>query len=181
MSVLPFVARNWRIGLLLLLLAVIAKQDWQLRTVRHHLDLERQAHTETIGKLAVAAEVAKRIDAENALRVARAQTTINQEVSNGYQARLDDLRARAAAQRMRSTPAIGGSGGAGPAMPGLAAAPGSAAEAPGDNRLSPSCPASGLAGEEALIASEQALQLDALITWTLRQAQVPVNEEPGRD
>ena len=51
-------------------------------------------------------------------------------------------------------------------MPGLSAPPGGAAQAPGQDRLPP---------QDALTATEQAIQLDELIKWVRKQAAVDNN------
>jgi hypothetical protein len=58
-------------------------------------------------------------------------------------------------------------GGRAAPLPGLSAAAGRAAEATGEDRLS---------DQERLIATEQAIQLDALIQWVIDQGQVRTGE-----
>ena len=143
---------------------------------------ERAAHDQTIADFARASRAAEARQAVNLARVRNEQAAITERIADDYQTRLDDLRGRAAdlAERLRPTaPAIGAG------APGAAHLPGSrptargAAEAPGDPGLSGAgCACGPLSLEERLIASEQALQLDALIEWTLEQVALSTSPEP---
>lgn len=109
---------------------------------------------------------AARIEAERLARVGRQQQEITDDVVSDYHRRLDA--ARADARRLRATTEAGASA-AGARDQGAVSGPGTAAsgsaEAPGNRRLPL---------DERLIATEQALQLDALIDWVERQAVVRV-------
>lgn len=64
-------------------------------------------------------------------------------------------------------------------MPGLSAAAGRTAQAAGEDRL----PRSALGPGDALLATEQAIQLDALIGWVRAQSGIGMNhgaDEPER-
>lgn len=100
-------------------------------------------------------------DLAHARVIEQAQAAISQEVSHDYQARIADVRARyerllaqAKADPGRRRPAD---------LPGLPTAIGGSDAAPPENRLPPA---------DALIATEQAIQLDSLITEIERQAAI---------
>lgn len=111
--------------------------------------------------------------AANALRVEREQTQINEEVSDAYQSRIADLNRRVAALRLRAGTAAADPGGTGTG--GYAGLPDAAG---GAHATAPEAglPASGLALEDAIIATEQAIQLDELQNWLRRQQ--AINREP---
>uniref|UniRef100_UPI001E464FCA hypothetical protein n=1 Tax=Sphingomonas segetis TaxID=1104779 RepID=UPI001E464FCA len=108
-------------------------------------------------------------DRANLGRVAAEQRAVNERISNDYQSRL--AAARSLAQRLRGKTAVAaadpGAGGAAP-MPGLPAAPGGAARAAREN---------GLPDPDALLATEQAIQLDELIRWVKAQGAIDPNRE----
>lgn len=154
---------------LLLALLVHDRNRWKART-SHYAELlaaERAVHSANIGNIRAAAEQARRADAANAARVRADQAAINERSIHDYESRI--AAARAAAERLRgraetvaADPRAGGATG----VSALPAAAGVAAQAAGQDRLPES---------DALIATEQAIQLDELITWVRRQAAVPVN------
>jgi len=115
-------------------------------------------------------EAARAADAAHAAAVEQAQDHISEETLHDLEARLGALRARYDALRLHAGTAAADSGGGGAAaMPGLPDAAGSADGAARKDRL----PADGgLAAEDALIASEQALRLKALQDWVQAQAEV---------
>jgi hypothetical protein len=125
----------------------------------------------TVANVRAAADTARAADRANAARVAAAQATINERTADDLEARLADARARAG--KLRVSPASAatdrGLGRAAP-MPGLPIASGRAARAAGEDRLS---------APDALIATEQAIQLDELIKWVRQQHDVRMNREPG--
>jgi hypothetical protein len=134
---------------------------------------EQIAFARTVANYRSAAEQARRNDAANAVRVRGEQSKINEETRNDLEKRLAVARARAGELRGRtSAVANSGAGGAAP-MPALSASAGSPAEAAGQDRLS-----SPIASNDALIATEQAIQLDELIQWVRRQHAVDVNAAP---
>ena len=125
---------------------------------------EQAAFAETVANYRAAAETARAADRANATRVLGEQRAINERISNDFEARL--AAARLSAQRLRgqAAGAAADSGARGsPPVPGLATAPGGAAQAAGEDRLPPS---------DALTATEQAIQLDELIAWVKAQAAV---------
>lgn len=124
---------------------------------------ERSAHQKTISNFETASEQARRRDAENALRVHEEQDAITKEIVDDYEAELGRARARVEQLRANATDrTVAGSGNA-PIVPGIPNATEDAAEAANQNRLPVA---------DALIATEQALQLDALIRWVEAQAGV---------
>ena len=193
---LRWLVADWR-NAPLLALALIAAND-QLRVkpalraerdsaitqrdaVRKALDGTIQFYREAQVKAAAA-------DAANKRRVEAEQARISQETADDYQNRIADARAsydRIAATRLAEqlrrgakAPTDPGRGGS-KAVPGLSAATGGAAETAGEDRL----PAPGeLSLDDALTATEQAIQLDELISWAERQAKVNVEgEQAGAD
>jgi hypothetical protein len=152
------------IGLIALLMIAKAAETrralkWEMRASQ-----EAAAHAATIARVRQASADAKAADAANAMRVERSQTAISQETDRDYQAQLAAVRRRYDALRLRSGPAKtdpGGVGGA--AMPGVPGAAGGADAAAAQDGLPP---------EDALIASEQALQLEALQHWVSGQVAV---------
>lgn len=102
--------------------------------------------------------------AARVLGIERAQDRVTQESDRDYQNRIDDLRRRIAALQLRASASTDPGGAGGAREP--AAIPGAAGE--------PHAPASqaGLPPEDAIIATEQAIQLDELQRWVRRQLEV---------
>lgn len=137
----------------------------------------RSALQQTVNGYREAERLARRKAEKNVARVETEQARITQEIVDDYEARLADARARAGriygpGGVHGTTPAQTAGGGAGSAgVPGIRPAASGADETSGQDRL----PATGaLSPPDALIATEQALQLQALIDWVTRQAAVPV-------
>ena len=129
---------------------------------------EQAAFATTVANTRAAADAARAADLANAQRVAAEQRTINQRSEDEFEARLAD--ARALAERLRVQPqgaATHRRNGAATPVPGLSAAAGSTGQTAGENRL-----------PDALIATEQAIQLDELIKWVKAQAKVD-NDAPS--
>lgn len=123
------------------------------------------ARAQLVADLASAAAKARTEDQANAARVAEAQNAINRSSLNDFEARIADARARA--ERLRPQPNAEGRGPTGnPSVPGLSIATGTAAQGAGQNGLSQS---------DQLTATEQAIQLDALIKWVRAQAAIDPN------
>ncbi|MAY19220.1 MAG: hypothetical protein CL955_01190 [Erythrobacteraceae bacterium] len=148
----------------------------------------RAAFTATVASYRAAAADAQRDAEANVERVEAEQDAITQETINDYETRLAAARARAdqlrrAAGRAATDPGRADAAG----LPGTGAPSGSADQASGDPRLPATSPGDCPAGrvcltlDEALIATEQAIQLDALISWTLRQSAVPFQTEAQDD
>ena len=135
---------------------------------------DQAAFATTVANYRVAADQARAADRANAERVAADQRTINERTEHDFEARLAAARADAAnihSWGLRaSTQAASDPGGRRSShLPGLSAASGSSAEAARQDRL-PS--------EDALTATEQAIQLDELIKWVRAQAEVDANAKP---
>lgn len=147
--------------------------------------VSQYAHARTIANYRSAARQAQQDAQANADRVKAEQDAATREIVDDFQARLADARRRAAALELRaqSRPAADPGRAGKIDLPGAGAAAGRADQAAGEDRL----PAAGAehAGElttsDALIATEQALQLDALINWVLAQAAIDTNAGGGRD
>ena len=153
--------------LLLLALLVHDRNRWKAKTT-HYAELlagEKAAHAATVANVRAATEQARQADAANAARVEATQAAINQGSENDLENRL--AAARAAAERLRRArlaAADPGRGGTAP-VPGLSAAARGPDQAAGEDRLPPG---------DALLATEQAIQLDELIRWVKRQHDVDV-------
>jgi len=169
---------------LLLALLVHDRNHWKSKT-EHYAELlagERAAHAATVANVRAAAEQARAADAANVARARAEQAEINERTSNDFENRI--AAARAAAGRLRENhPAASDPGGRGTApVPGLSAAAQGAVEGAGEDQLSRPGKRAGrdrgaLGPEDTLTATEQAIQLDELIKWVRRQAEV----EPSRD
>ena len=128
---------------------------------------EQAAFATTVADYRGAATQARAADESNAERVAVEQRAINERTDHDYEARL--AAARAAAQRLRLAAEAAthpGAGGNAP-VPGLPAAAGGSPQAADEDRLPRS---------DALVATEQAIQLDELIKWIREQAAVNPNQ-----
>ena len=150
---------------LALALLINDRNRWKAKTA-HYAELlaaERGAHAGTVANYRAAAEQARRADLANAERVRARQAAINERTEHEFEKRLADARAAAGRLRGQNTGAATHPGpGRTARVPGLSLAAGGAAEAAGQDRLPDS---------DALIATEQAIQLDELIRWVERQAQ----------
>lgn len=125
---------------------------------------EVEARAQAIASYRAAAEEARRADRANVERVRARQSSINERTADDFEARLASARARAA-QRLRAdgAPAIAFSRPRTASVPGIPVAAGPIAETAGAGGLSPS---------ERLLATEQAIQLDELISWVRAQAAI---------
>jgi hypothetical protein len=118
---------------------------------------DQAAFAGTVANYRAAAAAARAADAASAARVRAEQGAINQRSEHDYETRV--AAARAGAQRLRveaATAAAHPRGGGTTPVPGLSAPAGQFAQAPGQN---------GLPVDDALTATEQAIQLDELINW----------------
>ena len=155
---------------LLLALLVHDRNRWKAKTERYSslLSAERSAHSATVANYRAAAERALRQDAANAARVRAEQAAINERTAHDYESRIAAARARAGSlQRQAGARANSGGVRAAP-VPGLSAAAQGAAQGAGQDRLSDAA---------ALIATEQAIQLDELIRWVRAQSKVDPNND----
>ena len=133
---------------------------------------EQAAFARTVAGYRAAAEAARAADRAAADRVRAEQRAINERIVHDYEARLAAARARArrlqlAAVASATDPCRGRAA----PVPGLSAAPCATDRATGEDRL----PAA-----DALLATEQAIQLDELIRWVNRQATIDPNAQPPR-
>jgi len=130
------------------------------------------AHEATIANHRQAAMAAQKAQASNLARVRNEQAAITERVSDDYEKRIAAVRARAERLRAgtaRADPRISrkaGMSGTGTATRGTVEAPDNSG-LPAEGNL---CPAMNL--DERAVATEQAIQLDALIDWNLDQAGV---------
>ncbi len=136
---------------------------------RSALDAEQEAHALTRANYRAAAAVARNMAQARAQRVERAAAQINQEIDDAYSRRIAAARSRAAAAdtinsavRMRDAVAAGAAGGGagGGGLPGVSDATRGVDAATCEAGLP-----GALSTADALIATEQAIQLDALIDW----------------
>lgn len=161
------------LGVAALLWLVESRDRWrdEARANAQQFRSEQAAHAATVANYRAAAEQARREDAGNLARVKAEQARINERTAHDFESRI--AAARASADRLReqarTAAADPGSGGAAP-VPGVSVAAGSTAQGADQNRLPVS---------DALIATEQAIQLDELIKWVKAQAEVPVNATPA--
>ena len=128
---------------------------------------EQTAFARTVAAYRAAAEAARAADRAAAERVRAEQRAVNERTAHDYEMRLAAARDRARRlQRTAVTAAADPCPGRAAPVPGLSAAPCGVAEAAGHDGLPP---------EAALVATEQAIQLDALIGWVRRQANIDPN------
>ena len=163
-ALLGFVTRHpWQAGLI----AALALSAWLWRAnngLHDTIKAERARYAETVASFKDAQAKAELAQKANLARVSIQQRNITDETLDDYNRRVADLRARY--QRLLSQGNRSASGNA--AMPAIPDATGRIDEAPDEN---------GLPAADALTASEQALQLDALITWVDRQAKVETSPQ----
>lgn len=184
-GIFDWVTSDWRNGPLLMLgilaLGHIFVIDPNLREQRDKVigerNAERTAHQKTKTDYREAQAEAARQEQKRIERVKAEQQEITDAVEADYRRQLAGLHARA--ERLREQLQSGtGVAGAGTsiAMPRLSAAGSGSAEAAGDNGLPAAFdrdPAEQL--ERDVIATEQAIQLNALIDWLLKQNAIDPN------
>lgn len=137
------------------LIVAVAASCWLWRGKERAEDARDRARAE-VAAMIDAQRVAERVEAERNRRKVAAQERVNADVKADYARRLADLRARY--ERLRAQAGRSPGSVAVPAFPDAASG---TDEAPGSDGLS-----------RAMMASEQALQLDALITWIEQQRAV---------
>jgi hypothetical protein len=138
----------------------------ELAGARREAKAQLDAHVQTIRSYRAAQAAAAAAEDARLVRVATDQERISDDVSRDYARRFADLRARAERLRSEAGADAGSAADRQPVSVVPAAAGGAAAPAGGD----------GLSLDRRLTASEQALQLDALIDWVERQAGIDPNE-----
>ena len=163
---------NWQgivgiaVAFTLLVMLTVQKLDaahWEKQSDKFErlYQQEQAAFALTTANYRAAAVQAQLADKANAERVAADQGSINERTKNDFEARLADARAAAGRLRVQSAAAAADSGaGRTAAVPRVADAARSADEAADQDRLPQF---------DALVATEQAVQLDELIKWVRRQ------------
>lgn len=162
--------KNWRLVLtgvgFALLIGALTFSQMDLRHFKKLYENEHTAHQLTVANFQKATAEAKTKDTENVLRVKTEQDKVTEEVSNDYEKALADARTRADALRVQlAARAHSSSSGTAtvPAISNSASGPDATTE---EARFS---------AEDRLIATEQALQLDALQKWVTAQGKIDVN------
>lgn len=137
---------------------------------------EKASHQQTKADYRDAQILAAEIERKRLARVRTQQQEITDAIDADYTARLAGARARAERlqQELRARDAAGGASES-IAVPGLPAADRRPSETPAHPRLPPAERTEAVQLDRDLIATEQALQLDALIDWILQQAAVDPN------
>lgn len=185
---MSWLAANWWRAVAMTALAALAWQTLRiegfllmpglkadLRAARAATDAEAAAHRRTKETYRLAQQEAARLEGARLMRVQAQQQEITDHVRQDLSERLAAARARydalADAERLRGASRGTGADGAaaGLPVPGAPDAAGRAHEA--------AC-AAGLSLPERWHATEQAIQLDALIEWLSDQLRVPVNDAP---
>lgn len=130
---------------------------------------EQAAFATTVANYRAAAEKARADDQANVQRVTVEQAAINERTTHDFEARLAAARAAERLRRSGGPAATNSSAGRNAPMPGVPAPARGPVEAASQG---------GLPAEDALTATEQAIQLDELIKWVRSQA--GVNPNAGR-
>lgn len=140
-------------------------------------DQERSAHIETKARIASAAKEAERLEQQRIERVKSEQKEISDAIEADYRTRLADARARAGELRrqLQAGGTDSGAGGGGE-VHGVSVATGRAAAAAEDPGLPDTAIARAEQLERDLVATEQAIQLNALIDWVVKQAGIDPNQ-----
>jgi hypothetical protein len=165
------------VSLCLAILLVLQKHEtnrWKTQSARYE-ELyrgEEAAFSSTVASYRAAADAARAADLAAAQRAAAEQRAISQRSQNALESRLADARSRAEQLRFQAAGAAADPRrGASAPVRGVPAASGGADPTAGQD---------GLPLADRLTATEQAIQLDELITWVKAQAQVDPNAEPRR-
>jgi enoyl-CoA hydratase/carnithine racemase len=155
-------------------LLIVPARDRQIAALDADVAAEQAAHLGTVNAFFAASRQAQKDAEANAQRVARQQETITDDIVTAYRFDLADLRSRFDRLRRGSAARTDPGHADAAGLPGLPAAAGGIDAASGENRF----PAPGKLTEpplslpDALLASEQALQLQALIDWVGAQSAV---------
>lgn len=154
---------------MLLGLQAIHLHHWKSADQKDHAELvqTKLAYGATTLNYREAAQRATQLDAQNRALVAAKNSAIGKEREAEYEARIAN--ARAAAERLRQQspgPAADPRGAARAPVPGVSTAPGRPVAAPAKAQLP---------RDDALTATEQAIQLDELIKWVYQVRDVDVN------
>lgn len=160
-----------------IVLALLAAVFGALTVERNHWKHVATERTEEVAKMKAAfdqtvagyrdaAQKAQAEDAANKLRVELSSQKNNEEIKSEYEARISA--ARATHDRVRDNQAATTN----PSSSSTASVPGVPTTARGTNETS--CEV-GLPNDDALIATEQAIQLDELQKWVLKEHSIDVN------
>jgi hypothetical protein len=163
------------VGLALAVLLVVQKGEtrhWKKQSASFEqlYATERAALAGTVANYRAAAETARSADKANAARVAADQRAINERTASDYETRLAAARARANRLQFAAKGSADPGPRGGAPMPAVPTPPGRTAEGADQGRLSDA---------DALIATEQAIQLDELIKWVRQQAEVDAKVDKG--
>lgn len=170
----PFSALTSKIfGAMAIALALFAALCWhqwghykhQAEALRADLNTEVAAHRQTKAAYRAAQQAAEEAETARLARVKAQQEKITDDVSQDYSRRLAALRTRYDRMRAQSGTRADSAPGR-VTVSGLPDAASGIDEAPGSDRFSL---------DRRMTASQQALQLDALIDWVERQAGVVPN------
>jgi hypothetical protein len=131
---------------------------------------EKAAHLATVSNYRAAAEQARAADLANLARTKADQAAINERTANEFESRIAAARARADRLRLDARAETDPRGRRTAPVPGVSASAQGTAQAAGENRLS---------STDALIATEQAIQLDELIKWVRQQHAVRLDSANG--
>lgn len=192
-SLWNWVTEDWRNGPLLVASLAFAVNAFVI-VPRVRADLaraeqtavrEKNAHDQTIERFRAATEAATQRNRNNILRIRTEQAVETGRIVDGYETRLAAARSRAAELDRVHRPAGAAGADTGSAREGgaprLSRTATRADEAAADHRLPAEGPTVTLTLSEALIATEQAIQLDALIDWVEAQAAIDLSDRSQAD
>lgn len=170
------------IAVVIMLTQRISTRTKERDQAQHDRNAEQTAHTQTIANYIEAQAVATQKQADNIARVKAEQAIINKGVVNDYENDIAGLRLRAdqLRQQLASAKAAGGvaSGAAMPAaLPATSQIDGAASQ---EGLSDPAIAFLPMDIDDRLLASEQAAQLDALITLIEKQSAVVTSAEVPR-
>ncbi|QPL39369.1 hypothetical protein IT881_15120 [Erythrobacter sp. A30-3] len=189
-AIFTWATSDWRHAAIIMLAAIALVQTFHTvpslqsrvadRTAER--DDERTAHQQTKADYREAQVEAERQETARLTRVRQEQQEITDAVEADYRRQLAGLHARAEQLRGQILRAGAGSAGAGQsgAMPGFSDASSGPAEAAGNDGL-PAAFDRSAAGqlERDIVATEQAIQLNSLIDWILKQGAIDPNAAEG--
>jgi hypothetical protein len=159
----------------LLAWALILRGD--LAAARADLAAEQAAHRESALGWQLATATAAALDLANKVAIERRQAEESRRIADDFEARIADARARAAASVRAEAPAADQGGRGSAPVPGIPDPALLADEAAGQGGFPSTLSPSILSPDDALIATEQAIQLDELINWVEAQARIGATGE----
>jgi hypothetical protein len=152
------------IGALALLNVILWMRGNHIAKQRDHAVAGLKIALDGIENVRKASHEAERLQTANLTRVTKQQDAISERVSNDFETRIAN--ARALADKLRRDHANRSAPG-NAAMPATGESTGQPVEAPDENGLS-----------DRLLATEQAIQLDELITWVEAQQNIDTGGNP---